>query len=306
MPLTVISEDITKLKVDAIVNAANEQLQPGGGVCGAIFAGAGSLLKKDCQEVGHCPTGDAIITFGYKLKARYVVHAVGPVWEGGGRNEPALLSNCYFRSMELALTHDCKTVAFPLISAGIYGYPKDLAFHEAVSSIGSFLLKNPEMDVFLSIFPPMRIGLPPDLKEELSSWLPSGSDAAVFSEKAPPSGMDPLPGFIEALKTLMAAKGCSQEELAKRSNLKEAVVSKILAGEEEISAAPSKKTALSLALGLGLDGLETKNFLARTGQSLDPSSKTDLILAFFLERGITDIFLISEALYAFGEPFLNE
>ncbi len=128
--------DITKLDVDAIVNAANANLADGAGVCGAIHSAAGPGLLTECQALGGCDTGDAKITAGYDLPARHVIHAVGPVWQGGGHNEAKLLANCYRNSILLAEQHGLKSIAFPAISCGIYGYPIDQA---AIIAIGSTL-----------------------------------------------------------------------------------------------------------------------------------------------------------------------
>lgn len=152
MPLHFVRDDITKMQVDAVVNAANSRLAPGGGVCGAIFDAAGyEPLARACRAIGHCDTGKAAITEGFALPAKYIIHAVGPVWYGGDRGEPEQLRSCYRCSLELAEKNGCRSIAFPLISSGIYGYPKEEALRVAVETIREFLSAH-EMDVYLSLF----------------------------------------------------------------------------------------------------------------------------------------------------------
>ena len=140
MALSLIRCDITTLQVDAIVNAANSALAPGGGVCGAIFKAAGyQELDAACKAIGGCSTGQAVITGGFALPAKYVIHTVGPIWHGGDRNEPQLLRDCYLNSLKLAAARGCQSIAFPLISSGIYGYPKKEAFKIAIAAIEEFL-----------------------------------------------------------------------------------------------------------------------------------------------------------------------
>lgn len=152
MPFEVVHGDITKMKVDAIVNAANTALQMGGGVCGAIFRAAGPReLQEACDQLAPIATGEAVITPGFRLPAHYVIHTAGPVYHGGNRGEEALLHACYVNSIRVAVENGCDSVAFPLISSGIYGYPRNEALRVAESAIEESIAGR-EMQVFLVLF----------------------------------------------------------------------------------------------------------------------------------------------------------
>ncbi|MDR2089648.1 MAG: macro domain-containing protein [Clostridiales Family XIII bacterium] len=153
MPLSIIQNDITKLRVDAIVNAANTELRMGGGVCGAIFKAAGvRALQAVCDGLAPIGTGEAVITPGFALPAKYVIHTAGPVYRGGAHGEERLLLSCYVNSLKLAVENACGSMAFPLISSGIYGYPKEEALRVATAAIRDFLLESGDgIDVSLIV-----------------------------------------------------------------------------------------------------------------------------------------------------------
>ena len=165
MPFAIMRDDITHVKADALVNAANEQLRQGGGVCGAIFEAAGAeRLQKACDKIGHCDTGSAVATRAYRL------HAVGPIWRGGTHGERELLASCYRSSLRLAAKLGCRSIAFPLISAGIYGYPKREALEVARHEVQAFL-RNHEMDIKLVLFDADAVSLADDLQLRVQHYI---------------------------------------------------------------------------------------------------------------------------------------
>ena len=332
MPFSLVRNDIVNMRVDAIVNAANSSLAPGGGVCGAIFAAAGrTALEKACRAIGHCDVGSAVITPGFDLPARYVIHAVGPIWQGGTRGEAALLQSCYTRALHLAQENGCESIAFPLISSGIFGYPKPQALRVAINAIEEFLLKY-EMQVYLVIFDRAALLISERLYENIQRYiddryvelrafprqaaeaLPHArqraeqADLPLAAPCATPGkrSLDDLLGhldesFSRMLLRLIDEKGMTDVEVYKRANLDRKLFSKI----RKEGYNPSKQTALALAIALRLNLDETKDLLGRAGYALSHSNKFDIIIEYFIEEGVYDIFEINEALFAFEQRLLG-
>ena len=171
MPLNIIRNDITKMNVDAIINAANTELKAGGGACGAIFNAAGvEKLTKACEKQAPIKTGEAVITKGYELPAKYIIHTAGPVYQDGNHNEEALLKSCYINSLNLARKYRCESIAFPLISSGVYGYPKEEALKVATNTISEWLSQN-EMDVSLVVFDKTAFSISQELLGEVKTFI---------------------------------------------------------------------------------------------------------------------------------------
>ncbi len=323
MPLEIVRNDITKMKVDAIVNAANESLLGGGGVDGAIHQAAGPELLAECRTLHGCKTGSAKITKGYHLSARFVIHTVGPVWHGGLFGEKKLLESCYRTSLELAKQHHCETVAFPLISAGVYGYPKDKAIRVAMDTITTFLTEN-DMTVYLVIFDKSAFQISSKLFRTIQSYIDDhyvdlheddrscrirrmqqAPMAMPMASKAP-SLADMLEqideSFSEMLLRKIDEKGMKDSECYKKANIDRKLFSKI---RSDKLYKPSKPTVLAFAIALELPLNETKDMLQKAGFALSRSNKFDIIVEYFILSGNYDIFQINEALFAFDQSLLG-
>ena len=329
MPLEIVRNDITKMKVDAIVNAANETLLGGGGVDGCIHRAAGPELLQECRTLGGCKTGDAKITKAYRLPCQYVIHTVGPVWNGGKYGEREQLASCYRTSLALAKEHGCETVAFPLISSGIFGYPKDQALRVAVDTIGEFLLHN-DMTVYIVIFSRTAYQISSKLFADIAEYVDDhyvdahtdsqrerlrrmsvleGRALSAGAAAAPMAvgGLDSLlahldAGFSETLLKLIDRSGKKDSEIYKKANVDRKLFSKIRNNPDY---KPSKATAIAFAIALELNLDETRDVVARAGYALSASSKFDVIIEYFIRQKKYDIFEINEALFAFDQSLLG-
>lgn len=333
MPLQIIRNDITKMKVDAIVNAANSSLLGGGGVDGCIHRAAGPELLAECKMLGGCETGSAKITKGYRLPCKYVIHAVGPRWRDGKHGEREKLVSCYRTSLALAKEHGCETVAFPLISSGIYGYPKDKALKVAIDTISDFLLEN-DMTVYIVIFDRKAYQIGEKLFSDIAAYIDDNYvDAHTDSnslqirrmqmlsdEPAESSFSAPQPSMAASAETLDDAlsqidesfsemllrkideKGMTDAQCYKKANIDRKLFSKI---RSDRLYKPSKATALAFAIALELPLDETKEMLMKAGFALSHSNKFDIIIEYFIEHGNYNVFEINEALFAFDQSLLG-
>lgn len=331
MPFLLTSSDITKLAVDAIVNAANVDLQRGGGVCGAIFDAAGAEALQDaCDALAPISTGEAVLTDGFRLPARYVIHAAGPRYHARTQAlNREQLHQTYVSALTLAVEHHCRSIAFPLISSGIYGYPREEAFEVASSAIQSFLHALPEdqdLDVYLSIFvgdsTRLARGSYPEIASFIADYAPykrsrsSGlrpslqSTSVIMREEAPRYQPLPLEDVLEPLDepfstTLLRwidAKGMTDVEVYKRANLDRRLFSKIRSNR---SYTPTKRTILALAIALQLNLEECHQLLEVAGFTLSRSVLFDVIVEYFITHEVFDIYEINEVLFAYDQPLLG-
>lgn len=344
MPIQLVRDDITKMKVDAIVNAANCSLLGGGGVDGAIHRAAGPELLAECRTLGGCRPGSARLTGAYRLPCKYIIHTVGPVWQGGGHGERKLLESCYRACLDLAWEQGCETMAFPLIASGAYGYPKEQALQVAMETVGRFLLGH-DMTVYLVIFDraSYRIGkkLFADIaayidqhyvdehlersdeqasrrRAALECWpeetlVPPGSCLTGAAAAPAPPPLAAAPSLKEALRRL--DEGFSQtllrlideKGMTDAQCYKKANIDRKLFSKIRSNPAyrPSKPTVLAFAVALELSLEETNELLKRAGFALSHSSKFDIIVEYFISQGSYDVFAINEALFAFDQSLLG-
>lgn len=330
MPFNIIRNDITKLETDAIVNAANSQLLAGGGVCGAVFTAAGmDKLQAECNKIGHCGIGSAVITKGYDLPAKYVIHTVGPIYGQNPKEEENQLYSCYKSSLTLAKEKKLKSVAFPLISSGIYGYPKAEALKIAARAIKDFLEEN-EMDIYLVVYDRKAFEISGKLFERVKSFIDETlvktdrgrklheAEFNMLSDDFDRDVYDAVPAqssrrslrdlvdkdvetFSQMLLRLIDEKGMTDVEVYKRANIDRKLFSKIRGKDYT----PRKHTVIALAIALRLSLDETEDLLKRAGYALSECNKFDVIIEYFIKNGEYDIFEINEALFCFEQQLLG-
>lgn len=376
MPFSIVRDDISRVHADVLVNAANVRLAPGGGVCGALFSAAGfDEMRAACEAIGGCATGDAVATPAFNLPARWCVHAVGPIWRGGRAHEEELLHRCYRSAFARAVELGARSVAFPLISAGIYGFPVERALAIAREEVAAFLRHHDEVALTLVVFERAVVQMGNALVEQVQEYIDDeyvdsssfmrrdagelerelrwaeDASAPLSVEMAEPVALPEclqeddasiaaprpfvaanirmpgaaMPGapsragatldaeiaqlvatldapFSTTLLALIDARGMTDAEVYHRANISRQLFSKIRGNE---SYRPSKQTVVALAIALELDMSATQDLLARAGFALSKSSKFDVIVRFFIERGIYDLFQLNEVLFAYDLPLVG-
>ena len=345
MSLHIVRNDIARMHCDAIVNAANTELRRGGGVCGAIFSAADAdALERDCYALAPCPTGSAVATPGHGLACKWIIHAVGPIWQGGGNHEEELLRSAYRSALRIVQEKGCESAAFPLISAGIYGFPMEAALRIATEELQSFFFDR-DAELYLVIYSresvlvgksrfidiqsyidDRYVDLHKDRRkafknlfrecqplEEKRDWEEALPECSV--QEPVPKAAQPSSG--RKLRDLLSLREESFSDMVLRlireKDMKEVEVYKAANLDRKLFSKlrsnpdyqPSKNTALALAVGLRLNVDETRDLLGKAGFALSRSSKQDIIVEYFLEEEIFDIMTINEALFDFDQHLLG-
>lgn len=360
MPFNIVDRDITQVKADIIVNAADSTLLPGGGVSAAIHRAAGPELEKECSSLAPCPAGEIRVTKGYGLDCSRIIHAVGPVWHGGNSGEPGLLRDCYRLSLEAALEEGYSSIAFPLISSGSFGFPRDSALRTAVDTVTSFLLSHEEeLQVTLCLHSVREnerrrtpvdeyirhnlVKVPSSQYSEQPEQYAAGNSAAPRPKKKTASEKKQGPLFSLSLRAddsaVMYEAVCCDEEPAaagshipldkrlqyrdesfsemvlrkidetglpdpdiyKRANMDRKLFSKI---RSSASYKPSKRTAIALGVALRLKREEFDELLLKAGYALSNSDVSDIIVSYYIENGLYDIFELNNTLFDYDQPTL--
>lgn len=334
MPFEIIRDDITKLKVDAIVNSANPHAIIGAGVDQAIHKAAGAKLLEARKEIGDIVVGQASATLAFNLHAKYVIHTVGPIWTGGFHHVIELVKQCYLNSLKEALKLNCESIAFPLISTGTYGFPKDQALAIAISVISEFVLLH-EVDVYLVVYDRQSYEISEKLFNDVTAYIDdhyvgkqmqvdyfnedkskptprtirysldySSVESEIPSFKNKEDLLDKLTEFFsETLLRLIDLKGFKDVEIYQKANISRKHFSKIRSNKD---CKPSKITTIAFAIALELTLDETKAFLETAGFALTHSSIFDVIIEFFIREGNCNVFEINEVLFGFDQTLLGQ
>lgn len=343
MPIQIVRNDITKIKCDAIVNAANSSLLGGGGVDGAIHKAAGSGLLEECKTLGGCKVGQAKITGAYNLPAKFIIHTVGPKWRGGLFGEKRLLASCYRESLRLALENGCETVAFPLISSGVYGYPKDKALRAAVDTVSEFLSGH-DMTVYIVVFDKTSFKISEKLFSDIASYIddkyveshfdfnrtrrnedcesevlnmcdfmreddtglyPPAPSAAAAMQKS--VSLEDMINCIDESFSQMLIRKIDEKNMTDAQCYKKANIDRKLFSKirSDVNYRPSKTTAIAFAIALELSLEETQDMLRKAGFALSHSNKFDIIIEYFITNRNYNVFEINEALFAFDQSLLG-
>ena len=343
MPLQIIRQDITKMRVDAIVNTTNEEMVGYSGVDLAVHEGAGPELGIECAKIAPLGLGCAKITKGYNLDAKYIIHTSGPTWRGGLVGESIILRSCYVESLKLAVANGCKSVAFPLISSGVYGYPKDRVLKFAVQTITEFLFEH-ELMVYICVFDRTSYEFSKKLFAEISEFIDDEYveehdeecifeierfEKSSFGRSFSKRRAEALPQmqvqrevlesakgktlheymksmdkpFAYKLFDLIDERGMTDVECYKKANVDKKTFSKIKCNPDTYK--PSKQTAVAFAIALRLNLEETQDLLASAGLTLSRSFTFDKIIRYFIQKEIYDIFEINEALFEFDQVLLG-
>ena len=326
MPLEFVRNDIMKMQVDVIVNSANPRAIVGGGVDRAIHKAAGPELLIARQKIGNIDTGEAFITPGYNLLAQYVIHTVGPVWQDGKHGERELLASCYKNSLRLATDHKCSSIAFPLISAGIFGCPPEIAIATATGAIREYIDEH-DLDVYMVMFDRESFKISNSLFNDVQNYIDEvyvdehlaqercnnyrrrrEREAALYKNRVTDSRSldemldDMTDTFSEALFKLIDAKGMTDPQVYKKANINRKHFSKIRTNQDY---KPKKSTVFALAIALELNLAETRELLARAGYAFSHSNVSDVIIEYFIKLGKYDIDIINQVLFENGESTLG-
>ena len=344
MPLQIIRNDITKVKADVIVNTANPYPRYDAGTDQAIYMAAGvDEMLHARQQIGEIERGSVAVTPAFALKAKYIIHTVGPSWIDGNHQEREILRSCYKNSLYKALELGCESIAFPVISAGIYGFPKQEALQLAVSEIKAFL-EQEEMNVTLVVFGKEEYELSGSLFSKIDAYIDERyvqeqsekeyrvafsisqrsevpKDRRITSETSRAYSVSDMSErisyqeslsdrikhlgetFQERLFRMIEERKLTDAQVYKKANIDRKLFSKIRCSTEYT---PKKKTVLALALALELCMDDTKDLLASAGYAFSPSSRFDLIIQYFIENQVYDIYAINIALFEHDEPILGE